>query len=539
MLSILLGSSNARVVLWSIALSVVAGILGSGLMVWLAQLLTRGVSVTWGQILFAGVAIGGTTILDYYAKRSLTRLSSDLVTQVRLRLLRLILGLPYERYEQIGAARLESMVSEEVHTLSQATMLTPVLIIGVVKVIGGAAYFLYLSPAVAGILAVAAALIVVGYQALQYSAYSAVRRWLRLRADGFVAIRNLVDGVRDLSMNVRRRWTYFDGVLIPEIQALHVAWAHSRLGYLAANTFMQSSQMLIVVALLCAIVLGLLEPALVASYAVVVFYMSTAAQAIVAAIPGLSESLAVLGRMQDFGLNSAVAGQRLVESVPAFVSSGAFTVRLQDAGYRYPGATDEAFALGPVDLTFRSGELVFVVGGNGSGKTTLVKMLTGLYPPSHGCITVNERVVDDASRESFRQMFSVIFAESFLLQSIRGYMAAFDTPETLDARAQEILQKLQLQNKVVIRNGVLSSIDLSTGQRKRLALLGAYLEDRPIYVFDEWAASQDPEFREFFYRELLPELRARGKLVIVISHDDAYFDVADRVLRLDFGQIVS
>ena len=539
MLSILLGLSNVRAVIWVIALSVIAGILGSVLVIWLAQLLSHGASVSWGQIVFAGMAVVGSTGLDYYAKRRLTMLSSALVAQIRLRLLRLILCLPYERYEQIGVARLDGLVTAEIHTLNQATMLTPVLIIGAVKVIGGVLYFLYLSPSVAGILALVATLIVVGYQSMQYSAYGALRRWLQLRSNSFVAIHNLVTGVRDLSMNVRRRWHYFDGVLRPEMDVAQIEWMRSRFGYQAANTFMQSSQIMIAIALLVAMALGVLEPARVASYAVVIFYMSTSAQAIVAAIPGLSEARAVLQRMQEFGLDSATAGEQLVESVPALVSSAPFTIRMQDTGYRYPGSTEEVFALGPVDLTFRSGELVFVIGGNGSGKTTLIKLLTGLYPPSNGCITVNEHVVDDASRESFRQMFSVIFSESFLLQSIRGYVAAFDTAATFDERTLELLQKLHLQNKVFIRDGVLSSIDLSTGQRKRLALLGAYLEDRPIYVFDEWAASQDPEFREFFYRELLPELRARGKLVIVISHDDTYFDVADRVLRLDFGQIVS
>ncbi len=107
----------------------------------------------------------------------------------------------------------------------------------------------------------------------------------------------------------------------------------------------------------------------------------------------------------------------------------------------------------------------------------------------------------------------------------------------MDDRAREYLTRLQLDHKVKITDNQLSTIDLSHGQRKRLALQTAYLEDRPIYIFDEWAASQDPEFREVFYRQLLPELRRRGKLVIVISHDDHYFDVADRLIKLDFGQI--
>ena len=84
-----------------------------------------------------------------------------------------------------------------------------------------------------------------------------------------------------------------------------------------------------------------------------------------------------------------------------------------------------------------------------------------------------------------------------------------------------------------------STTHLSHGQRQRLALLGAYLEDRPIYVFDEWAANQEPQFRNIFYRQILPELKARGKLAVVISHDDRYFDVADRLIRLTSGVLAA
>ena len=95
---------------------------------------------------------------------------------------------------------------------------------------------------------------------------------------------------------------------------------------------------------------------------------------------------------------------------------------------------------------------------------------------------------------------------------------------------------LQLDHKVRIEDGAFSTIHLSQGQRKRLALLTSYLEDRPIYVFDEWSADQEPMFREIFYRHLLPGLRAKLKTVVVITHDDRYFDAADRIIELDYGR---
>lgn len=190
-------------------------------------------------------------------------------------------------------------------------------------------------------------------------------------------------------------------------------------------------------------------------------------------------------------------------------------------------AEDHNFMLGPLDLEFVPGEVVFLVGGNGSGKTTLAKLLVGLYAPESG------EVITDETRESYRQHFSAVFSDFYLFERLLGVVG----PD-LDAKAREYLAKLQLSHKVQVRDGTLSTTELSCGQRKRLALLNAYLEDRPFYVFDEWAAGQDSVFKEVFYTQLLPELKREGKTVLVISHDESYFHLADRRLRLDYGSLV-
>jgi putative ATP-binding cassette transporter len=192
------------------------------------------------------------------------------------------------------------------------------------------------------------------------------------------------------------------------------------------------------------------------------------------------------------------------------------------------------FTLGPINLSFKSGELVFLVGGNGSGKTTLAMLLIGLYMPEQGGIRWNGEAVDDHNRDNYLQNFSVIFSDFYLFDELYG----FDNGEN-HALIADYLQRLHLHHKVRVDNGRFSSVNLSQGQRKRLALLVAYLEDRPFYIFDEWAADQDPEFKHLFYTELLPALKARGKTVLVISHDDRYFYLADRCVKLEEGQIVS
>lgn len=193
---------------------------------------------------------------------------------------------------------------------------------------------------------------------------------------------------------------------------------------------------------------------------------------------------------------------------------------------------DDRFTLGPITLEFRPGELVYLVGGNGSGKSTLAKVITGLYSPESGVIKLNGKPITDQNRDDYRQLFSVVFADFYLFDNLLS-----KTGKDLDVQAREYLSLLHLEHKVKVKDGALSTTSLSQGQRKRLALLNAYLEDRPFYLFDEWASDQDPLFKEVFYTQLLPELKARNKTVLVITHDDHYFHLADRIVKLDYGKI--
>ena len=191
------------------------------------------------------------------------------------------------------------------------------------------------------------------------------------------------------------------------------------------------------------------------------------------------------------------------------------------------------FSLNNIDLKFEPGEIVFIVGGNGSGKSTLIKVVTGLYFPDRGKILFNNLPVTDENREWYRQQFSAVFYDFYLFDRLIGI------DRSRQQEIQNYLKLLEIDHKVTVRDGVLSTTNLSQGQRKRLALLTAYLEDRPIYIFDEWASDQDPVFKAVFYQKLLPELKSRGKTVIAVTHDDKYFDQCDRLIKLDYGSVVA
>ena len=192
---------------------------------------------------------------------------------------------------------------------------------------------------------------------------------------------------------------------------------------------------------------------------------------------------------------------------------------------------EEPFKLGPIDFEAKKGEIVFIVGGNGSGKTTLAKMLTGLYIPHGGSITIDGQEV---TNYQLGEYFSTVFSGYHLFEKL--YNIDLNNGEKRK-EGEQYLETLNLQDKVSLGEDSFSTINLSGGQRKRLALLQCYLEDCPIYLFDEVAADQDPEFRRFFYRNLLVRMKERGKIVIAITHDDHYFDVADKVIKLDMGKV--
>jgi putative ATP-binding cassette transporter len=206
------------------------------------------------------------------------------------------------------------------------------------------------------------------------------------------------------------------------------------------------------------------------------------------------------------------------------------TLTLQNIQFAYPTPSGvSGFSLGPINLTVRAGEILFIIGGNGCGKTTLVHVLTGLYRPLSGTFSLDDRIV---KMTDYRHYFAAVFSDVHLFERLYG----LDRVD--EQQVNRLLAQMDLAPRVRYVDDRFSTLKLSAGQRKRLALVVSLLENKPIYLFDEWAADQAPDFRRYFYQELLPALKAQGKTLIVVSHDERYFTVADRVIKIEYGQVV-
>lgn len=341
----------------------------------------------------------------------------------------------------------------------------------------------------------------------------------------------IIDGRKELALNRHRARRLYDEEFDGDARAYrdHVTRADIFNG-LAGN--FANVMVLGLIGLTFFLALGLEWASLsvAATYALTILFMRTPMIAAVAAVPGLVAANVSLNKLTSL---------ELAPHTPEFtevpqVYRQAQSIALQQTCYGYQAEEGEGFMVGPLNLTLRRGELVFLVGGNGSGKSTMARLLTGLYRPQSGHILVDDKPVAAAERQAYRHLFSTVFTDFHLFQRLLGG----DGAEVDCTQVDDWLQRLSMSHKVDHSDGRLSDTRFSQGQRKRLALLMAVVEQRDFLVLDEWAADQDPQFRRFFYHQLLPELRAQGKAILAITHDDHYFDRADRILKMDGGQLI-
>lgn len=522
----------------AIALALITGFLSGGCSAGLIALISQTVAQANSPSSLVAVAFVGLGVVALstamLSRILLVQFSQAAVFSLQMRLSRQILATELKPLENLGLPRLLVILTEDIQAISTAAGALPVLLINLTSAAGCMVYIFWLSWQVLALVLLITAVASVSCRWFLVKG----RYWLtaaRNQQDQlFQHFRSLIAGVKELKLHYLGRQDFLAVDL--ENTALEVKKLNSR--GLSLFAVLDSWGKFIYFFAVGLILFALptwigMSPETRFGYVLTFTYLLGPMESLVNKLPLLSRASVSLEKIESLGLNLGTPGA--IASPISPIMGQWQTLRYEDVTHTYrTDQGDAEFTLGPVNLTVHPGELIFIIGGNGSGKSTLAKVLTGLYQPQSGSIWLDNQAVSLTNQEWFRQHFAVVFSDFYLFDRLLGFDSRTDS-----ARAQTYLKQLQLSHKVTLEQGQFSTTALSQGQRKRLTLLSAYLENRPIYLFDEWAADQDPTFKHIFYTQFLPDLQAQGKTLFVISHDDHYFHLADRLIKLNYGKVES
>jgi len=529
---------RSRSMAWlMVCVGVLSGVLSAGVLALINYVLHHPSDHSSQVVLGFVVLVAGKILSSLGSQLLLVRFSQDTILDLSLSLCQKIVRAPLRRSEQRGAANTLVILTDDVSWVTWAIQCFPQLIMNVAMVLGCGVYLAWLSwgvfLGVVGVTVIGA----LGYRWLHTSARSVISESREARSELFQHFRSLTEGLKELLMHQARRQEFVN----QEVRGAAELYRNANIEATRRQALSEVWTQLSFYALIGLIVflfpsVVAVSPEALTGYIVAVLYMMGPIWSVIGSMPTIERGQVALENIERLGV-SLDAGPTDAQTIEvARVEAGGLPlVQWNDVAFSYgeEKGVEMPFSLGPISLDLHPGELVFVIGGNGSGKTTFVKVLSGLYRPSQGHVTLAGTMIADDNREWYREHFSVVFSDFHLFNKLLGQSDA-DT----ERLASEYLRLLHMDQKVTVRERAFSTLDLSQGQRKRLALVTAYLEDRPIYVFDEWAADQDPQYKEIFYKTLLPDLRERGKLVIVITHDDRYFHLGNQVIKLEDGRVV-
>ncbi|PMY59761.1 MULTISPECIES: cyclic peptide export ABC transporter [Pseudomonas] len=520
----------------SVALGMVGGLAITLLLATINNALHSATGMTQGVVLtFAALcllALTSSIVSDigtnYVGQRIIAALRKDLGEKV--------LSAPITQIERYRSHRLIPVLTHDVDTISDFSFAFTPLAIAATVTLGCLGYLAYLSVPMFLMMVVA---IIIGIS-VQYVAGGKGIRGFDLARDQEDELQRyynaIASGAKELRMHRPRRYRMNTHRIRETADRIASIQVRSVNIYILAKTF---GSMLFFVVIGLALAMQAYnpnpDPTVITGFVLVLLYMKGPLENLVSYLPVVGKAKIAFGRISELSERFSSPEPHLLLDATEAPKPVVHSLELRGVSYSPPAVEgSEPFHLGPINLDIKQGDIVFIVGENGCGKTTLIKLLLGLYQPQAGEIRLNGEAVTDPTRDDYRQLFTTVFADYYLFDDlVQG-----SGQQSLDS-ASQYLDRLEIAHKVSVKDGAFTTTDLSTGQRKRLALVNAWLEGRPVLVFDEWAADQDPAFRRIFYTELLPDLKRLGKTIIVISHDDRYFDIADQLVRMKAGKVMT
>jgi putative ATP-binding cassette transporter len=457
---------------------------------------------------------------------ALTALGHHFVFRLRSEFIKRILDTQVERVEQLGSASLLAGLTSDVRAITIAFVRLPELVQGIILTFGSAAYLAWLSTKMLAVTALWIVITIWGGFLLVSRVYKHMAVLRETEDKLYNDYQTVLEGRKELTLNRERAEHIFNNLYIPDAREYRHHIIRADTFHLSAVNW-SNIMMLGAIGLVfwMANSLGWADTNVAATYSLTLLFLRTPLLSAVGALPTLLSAQVAFNKLKKFDLAPFKAEFPRPQAFPNWQ-----TLELRNVTFRYQ---DNAFSVGPVNLTIHRGELLFLIGGNGSGKSTLAMLLTGLYQPQSGEIVLDGKALSAEKPEDYRKLFSAVFTDVWLFDRLLGPEGQQANP----ALVEKWLGHLQMSHKLELQDGKILNLKLSKGQKKRVALLLALAEERDIILLDEWAADQDPHFRREFYQVLLPLMKEMGKTIFAISHDDHYFIHADRLLEMRDGTL--
>lgn len=492
--------------------------------------------------------IGAYLVAAILSSVSIAKINRDIIHDLRLTLSERILAAPFERVEGLRSNILPILTDDLNHIANLINRL-PSVVTGLATVIGILVYLFWLSPLMAS-LTLFGFMCVFVVNKINLNFIGRYSRENREQSNViYKLIEGLVYGMANLVMHQKFRVRYVDITLRKESNSQMDSYFKET----ALNSFNNRLNDVILLSFLGGMIIlvylySIVSISFFATYLTLILFMLGPLSTVSGFLGTIKRIEASVIQIEHLGIElegdgggSRIPSTRKEKNQGLTSGSGMEStlstdnrkplIGLSDLHYHYANH-DHGFGLKDINLELHAGEILFIEGGNGSGKSTLIKLICGLYRPKSGAVWHHGKLIDESNIDEYRNQFAVILTDSYVFKDLRHL-----TDEQLEKGAL-FLSMLEMDQKVQLNDGVFSTTDLSQGQKKRLELVHMLLEDKAVYIFDEWVAYQDTASKDIFYTRVLPYLKNEGKLVINIAHDYSYEDVADQIIRMQDGKII-
>lgn len=481
-------------------------------------------------IVFSAIVVY-TYLLNIIFQKKLNEYTYRVLYKNEKKLFNQVLKAPLPTIERFGTQRIYTAV-EDLRVFSDLPTVLTNTVNSLLVLILGVTYMFTISW-VATIVVVVMIVVVAGcYFVVMNSMSNEIVKLRGYAEHYFSLIDDLILGFKELKLSATRRKNIMSKHLGPNRDKSERVDFKVNYIFQSINIIGQYGLFMIIGVIIFVLpALGLLEIADVIAYVVIILFISGPINNLIGMQQNYAQFIVANNRIKNFMKDfqeedkKEVVKKKKIESVNS--------IKFNDVCFDYQSKNHEKpFALGPINLEIRRGEVLFIVGGNGSGKSTFINILTGLYEPSKGGIIINGEVSKNSNTD-LDESIAAVFTNNYIFANNYDNYSLVN-----NEKYKSLLKTMQLDSIIMDDKEESARKNFSKGQGKRISMILALLEDKPILILDEWAADQDPHFRKFFYEELIPKLKKDGKTIIAVTHDDAYFHLANRIIKFDFGKIV-